>query len=378
VARFESYAAPPAKPQTPFEQLAAAAIEAQQLAASMTLRAEFTPGQKAHLIKLLDSPLRKISSTPSGDLQFDFRVLEPQAAHPFRPGWRVLGKALCWRISLAVQQRRYDDAVTDCINATRFGFDLMNGDVLDAFLGMAIVDDSRQALLPAIGELDSDQLARLSKGLRSALLRKPPGSTTLRNEGANMLASVEFIRQKFINGRLSDLRSYFGPEVAIAINYLSSIKLGSEKAKNYFEGLTKEVDGEINYLMKCSAMPARKRETQRKEHLADYRPWRRFSRHIVTTGNEFLKRRDRTLARSRLFAIEAALLSQVKAIRRAPDTLAGFGDIVQDPYTGDPFIYRASGPDYVIYSVGEDFKDDMGETDQDFLRPDLTIERSLR
>jgi hypothetical protein len=177
---------------------------------------------------------------------------------------------------------------------------------------------------------------------------------------------------------LSDLRSYFGPEVAIAINYLSSIKLGSEKAKNYFEGLTKEVDGEINYLMKCSAMPARKRETQRREHLADYRPWRRFSRHIVTTGNEFLKRRDRTLARSRLFAIEAALLSQVKAIRRAPDTLAGFGDIVQDPYTGDPFIYRASGPDYVIYSVGEDFKDDMGETDQDFLRPDLTIERSLR
>ncbi|MFN7172787.1 MAG: hypothetical protein ACK4P3_08415 [Fimbriimonadaceae bacterium] len=378
VAQFGSYSAPPAKPQTPFEVYAAAAVEAQQLAAPMALRAEFTPGQKAQIIRTLDSPLRKVSSTPSGDFHFDFQVLEPHSAHPFRPGWRLLGKGLSWRISLAVQQRRYDDAVADCINATRFGFDLMNGDVMDAFLGMAIVDDARQALLPAFGELDSEQLARLSKGLRSALLRKPAGSTTLRNEGANMLASVELIRQKFMNGRLGDLRSHFGPDVALAINYLSDVKLGSEKAKNYFEGFAKEIDADIEYLVQSSTMPARKRETQRREHLADYRPWRRFSRHLVTSGNQFLIQRDRTLARSRLFAIEAALLSQVKAIRRAPETLAGFGDIVQDPFTGDPFIYRASGPDYVIYSVGADFKDDMGETDQDFLRPDLTIERSLR
>ena len=82
------------------------------------------------------------------------------------------------------------------------------------------------------------------------------------------------------------------------------------------------------------------------------------------------------LARTRLLAIEAEVLHQIKAAGRAPASLAALPTaLTVDPFTGLPFVYRANGAVYSVYSVGDDQRDDGGETDEGFLRPDLTLEK---
>jgi hypothetical protein len=41
-------------------------------------------------------------------------------------------------------------------------------------------------------------------------------------------------------------------------------------------------------------------------------------------------------------------------------------------------VYRVDGRDFQVYSVGNDFKDDGGATNEFFDAPDLTLERSAR
>jgi hypothetical protein len=36
-----------------------------------------------------------------------------------------------------------------------------------------------------------------------------------------------------------------------------------------------------------------------------------------------------------------------------------------DPFSGKPFVYKNTGDDFILYSVGEDFKDDGGEVYRD-------------
>jgi len=41
------------------------------------------------------------------------------------------------------------------------------------------------------------------------------------------------------------------------------------------------------------------------------------------------------------------------------------GNIPIDPFSGKPFVYKNTGDDFILYSVGEDFKDDGGEVYRD-------------
>ncbi|HZH97573.1 MAG TPA: hypothetical protein VEX38_01265, partial [Fimbriimonadaceae bacterium] len=106
------------------------------------------------------------------------------------------------------------------------------------------------------------------------------------------------------------------------------------------------------------------------------RPWRRFSKHFFMTLRPLLVLNDATVARTRLLILEAAILKDVRLERRAPKDLSAFGpEIKTDPYSGQPFVYRADGADYRLHSVGENAIDDAGDTDESFSSPDLVLEK---
>ena len=73
---------------------------------------------------------------------------------------------------------------------------------------------------------------------------------------------------------------------------------------------------------------------------------------------------------------DPSMLAHVKSGRPAPPDLSGFKrETVTDPYTGREFMYKSSGSEFTLYSVGENLQDDGGDTNGSFSSPDLSIER---
>ncbi|MBI3721527.1 MAG: hypothetical protein HY248_03155, partial [Fimbriimonas ginsengisoli] len=141
------------------------------------------------------------------------------------------------------------------------------------------------------------------------------------------------------------------------------------------EGLAHEAETEASWLGTACLQPAIKREGG-SPPVGGRQPWRKFAKQLFGTGRPLLAVNDATLARSRLLILTCRALAQVKRTGAAPRDLSEIPTrLRQDPYTGRPFAYRADGPDFVLYSVGADFKDDGGETDESFTAPDLALER---
>jgi hypothetical protein len=69
------------------------------------------------------------------------------------------------------------------------------------------------------------------------------------------------------------------------------------------------------------------------------------------------------LARARLLGIAAAVRAYRLKHGRYPATLAeaGVADLNKDPFTGAEFIYKTSEQGFLVYSVGEDGRDDGGQ-----------------
>lgn len=77
-----------------------------------------------------------------------------------------------------------------------------------------------------------------------------------------------------------------------------------------------------------------------------------------------LLRADATgTARNRLLAISAAVRAYRLSHGRHPKTLAeaGVADLNKDPFTGGEFVYKTSEKGFLVYSVGEDGRDDGGK-----------------
>jgi hypothetical protein len=90
-------------------------------------------------------------------------------------------------------------------------------------------------------------------------------------------------------------------------------------------------------------------------------------------------------AERRLSAIELLLHAHIAEHGQPPKSLEELSaenlpGLPNDPFTDDPFVYRASGGTYQFYSVGPDGKDDGGEAiddsayyDKELPRGDLSL-----
>lgn len=361
-----------------FDDLALAAETAEkEVKPDYLNRVWFTPGMREAVIKQTGSSVGRVGAAVSKGVDFEFVSRGPFEPSPYARGWRLLGRSIVWRIDSKAAKEDYNGAARDAILATKFGFGLTGGDAMDASLGFATVDEARRSLAPHLGRMGAGQLNELASGLERALDARPPLTETFGHEKENMLRSVQYVQEAFVKGEFSDVRERLGADIRDAVQYLKDLREKSPtKQAAYFQGFAAEANERARWLQAVSELPLEERKRDPGPQMAEERPWRRFAKHFFGAGEPLLAMRDATVARTRMMILECRILAQVKAKKAAPADLSEFDkELKTDPFTGSQFIYRASGTEFTLYSVGEDLKDDGGETDESFTSKDLTIER---
>jgi hypothetical protein len=304
----------------------------------------------------------------------------PLETNPDHAGWRLIRYSIVWQIESTLQKGDFDTAVSLVSLATKIGFDLAGGGASDADLGLQFVDDARRALAPRIQDLSVAQLARLTANLKSALAAMPKFEAIAQNETQNYLQAVQMVQTFYREDQLPQLETKFGNQVRDAVSYLKQVKKDDRaKRPEYFNGFAKEADVFAAWYRAQAAVPAVKRKPDTDMQLGENRPWKRFSAIFFTTLRPIITRYDATLARTRLLILTGEIHRQIKVARVAPKSLGAFSlDLTIDPYSGEPFKYRATGMEFYLYSVGMNFQDDQGATDSIFAAPDLTLETARR
>lgn len=337
----------------------------------------FTPEPRQVVSKAISKALDDVVAGAKKHCQFEFVPTPPFDPPSHQKGWRLLGRGLVWKIEDACEAGDFDKAIIYLTVATKFGFDLCGGGATDASLGLAIADDARKAFVPYIGRLQNAQLAKLAAGLTYALKNKPSLEITIANEERNMMAAVQYVQESYRLNKTNELQKNLGIWVKPAVKYLEEMRpKDREKRPAYFEGLAKDAKDEIAYCTKQAKLfGSFRQEPDDKEQ----KPWWRFSYAFFRTIRPLIDMTDVTVARTRLLIIQATLQQRPRLGKAAPATLDGFKKLIStDPFTGKPFIYHADGSDFDVYSVGSNFTDDGGETDDAFLTPDLRTEIQLR
>jgi hypothetical protein len=360
-----------------FEQYVRAADQAESAGHKYLQMVSFYPGQRMGAMKASESAVGIVDSASSGKCDFDFLPTSPFQAPKNQQGWRLIGRDLVWKIQDNLKLAKYDEAVSATVTATKFGFDISGGGATDASLGFAIADEARKAMAPALNRLSPGQLAGLAAGIERALDAKPSLSQVVDHEHENMLECVQVVQDDYRDRRFDDLSVNLGPDSRGAVEYLKELShKDTTQRPAYFIGFAAEADTLANWMKSVAELPGVDRQTKPEPKFSSERPWKKLSKEFFSSLKPLLQMSDQTVARTRLLILESLILQQVKANGVAPSNLSAFADSLKtDPYSGKPFVYGADGTDYHVYSVGADFRDDGGETDETYTQPDLKLER---
>jgi len=360
-----------------FDAYALAAIEAELAAPTYLKATQFTDYQKGRILLHLAGPLRTVRQARSKPCDFRFVPRSPLERPLYQRGWRLIGLALAWRIAAKAEAEKYDEAVDDVLTATELGFGLTGGGTLDASLGLWIADQARAALGPRLKRLGASQLVTLRDGLGRALQSKPLLEVTFEHDRLQMLHNIDELQRAY---RSQDLKSILGlidVDASDAKRELEALDPNGENRVKFFQGMADEATDETEWLKSKVRIPASKRKMDEAPTYPKRRPWRPLARHFLRAGRPLFALNDATLARTRLMLLEAEIIRQTKMVGRAPRQLPqAQPGWIQDPFTGRPFAYSSAGREYLVYSVGENFTDEGGETDPTFTSPDLTLEHS--
>lgn len=366
--------APQSGSDNAFDAYALAANDVEGKAGELLDRVSFTPGQKEKVRELCADAMRDVSAASRKRCEFRFTARRPFEALPYQRGWRLIGRALRWQAEEDASKGDYDAAIESALVATRFGFDLTGGGGTDASLGLAIADEARIALVNHLDRMGAGQLGKLQGGLVEALERKPSIANVVENERMSARLAVQAIQDAYANQSLGDFEKQLGPGVKEAVQYLRDQDL--EKARVYFDGFAAEAETSTDTLIRLAKLPLAAREKEPKAKQAEERPWRRFARHFIATTRPLLNIDDRTTVRTRLLALETAMLKRRKLKQAFPRDLSKFpASLTLDAYSGDTLRFVSDGVDFRVYSVGTNLRDDGGDTDDAWLAPDLTLER---
>lgn len=353
---------------------AQAADDAESRGDKLKTHVSFVAADKDALYAATDEAIKLLQKAAGMKREFVFQAHKPFEAPPRQFGWRLIDRSLAWRISDACRANQFDAAIDLAILATRFGFDLTGGDAMDASLGLECVDDARRALLAAMEQFTPVQLQKLADGLQSVLHDKPDPVKTFANQRLDMLEAVDYIQDAYRKNDYDPLLKRLGSDVREAVKYLQDeIRPKDETMRpGYFDGFAKEAEAEAKWETQMISEPAVRRT--KAPELEANRPWKRWAKNFFETGRPLLKLEDACVARTRLLALIALIEARIKAQKQAPSSLADFPpDLILDPYTGGTFVYKTQGMVFKLYSVGDNFRDDGGQS-PDFSHPDLKLE----
>lgn len=367
--------APSASSGNAFDTYVIAGQQVESTAAKYLDRVSFYPGQQAAATNLIAGQFKDVVNATSKPCDFKFAASKPFEKPRDHQGWRLIGRVFAWKAADASKAGNYDEAIHIAVIGTRFGFDLTGGGAMDASLGLAIVDDIRHQLIPYLDKMSPEQLLKLSDGMREALSRQAPVATTMKNESGNILLGVQQVQDDFSANKLDDLQEELGTTVKESVEYLKGLQDKKlDERQNYFNGFAEEAEANVTAFTAAAALPTMKRSRPLEVKLKQERPWRRFAPHFFGTLQPLLDIHDATTARTRLLVVTSSLMSQ-KEKKQLPSLSSFPAELATDPYSGKPFIFRTDGPEFVIYSIGPNGKDDGGDTDSTFTNPDLTLEQ---
>jgi hypothetical protein len=338
-------------------------------------RVSFTSGILDQLERRLSSEIDAVLLATKHPCQFAFTPKIPFSPDLNQQGWRLIGYGIARRVTRLLDERKFDAAIDCAVKGTRFGYALTGGCAADASLGFWVVDQVRSPLLERMGEFSAQQLGLLAAGLQQALDAKPDLSVTIRHERLRFLAGVQYVQDHYQRREFDKLDKELRSGAREGVRYLRTMAQEDDaKREGYFRGFAKEAEEEIATMLSVYKLPAAQRPKWKAPDDDVYRPWKRFAMHYFGTGRVLVQMHDRALALSRLMILEAGLLAAFKTTREVSKDLGGFPkDTSTDPYTGRPFVFRASASDYRLYSVGPDLTDDGGDSDVSGLQRDLWL-----
>lgn len=365
-----------------FDGYALAALRVEGLAKqqkdgeSTLTRVTFFKRQREKALALAQPGLQLLRQSASKRCDYKFIPRKPFEPLPYVKGWRLLGLALQWRIKAACENGDYDSAITDAVLATKFGFDMTGGEPASASQGYWVMGLARKAIAPYLSKMGAAQLRNLSAGAKQALMGRPDLKITLQHDHENMLATIQYVQDCYQKGDYTQLLSEWRSDAKDVVSTLKNVKPNDPKRTAYFQRLITEADHQTARLTGLVGQPQSKRPLRTAKLRRQPKGWR-FNRHFLAAGENLLDMDDEAVARTRLLILEAELQRACKLTRVAPHDLTQFTKALTiDPYTGQSFVYRSVGQEYEIYSTGEDFIDNNGDTDETFTGPDLRLERS--
>ena len=328
---------------------------------------------RAKLLRELGPLLEQLARSTTKQCMFAFEPVAPIERGKNHAGWLLLSKALVWKIDESALSSDWDEAVRWTIVATTFGFDLSGGDFLDASLGYGIVDSARSVLAQYLPVMPADALDALSRGLVSAVKRRPDDQQTVNNESQSMLAAVKALQDAHMNGKIDDFAESLSGKSKSAV--IGLIDLEDKERSKLFKALLDERESVLEQLLVSIEVPGAQRNPV--QYSLEGRA-RIIADQFFTTGAPWFAMRDLTLTRTHLFAVSAGLYSNIAKTNEAPRTLDSFDPVViSDPYTGRTLNYEYQGRGFKLFSAGANGVHDQGETDAERLEPDLFLKDAV-
>lgn len=336
----------------------------------------FTEPQKEAAIAAAREPLSLISEELTAKKQ-----LVP--ADSSAPEFRLLSRVLRWQIDRAATVGQLDEAVRLGVLGIEFGFSLIRGTPRMHSLGYQIAAESRAGVAPLLPQLNPGQLRKLSNAGKAALAVEWSEESLLAEMERNTRQAEELVLRNDEAG----LKQLLGPDAKDFLSALRGIGGGAKQAA-LFGRLREQARWEIWRLRTALDMPAQargpfwnpKERTPEQRKLWPPSPvegkFYRFARHLTGFAKSLADLRDEAVARTRLLVLDAEIQRRKRLGIGLPADLDGFTPPLNlDPYSGQPFVLNSDGTDYQLFSVGTDFVDNGGETNETFAAPDLTVER---
>lgn len=355
-----------------YDAYAVAADEAEIKGAAFLDRVSFYPGQKHDAALAIDDSVNRVIEGTKKPCQFEFVAHKPFEPVKYQRGWRLIGHAIQWKVEDGCQSADYDKAIEAAVEGTKFGFDLSGGGATDASLGLSIADEIRKTIAPYLVKMSAVQLDKLGKGIKEDLDAKPPIVNAVKNDQENVLQAIQFLQDALKGGTLKTVQENLGPDVNEAIRYLEDLQGNAKKRSAYFEGLAKAADFEFAQVSQDCDLPANERHKPNPKQDA---PWRKLAKHLCGASRPLLDINDATVARTRMLVLFAEIERLGLRNKAFPQNLDAFTkSLTVDPYSGSQFLYHVDQAEFSLYSVGANGRDDGGDTDATFTRPDLRLE----
>ncbi len=354
-----------------FDRYTSLATRAQRTS-TLSLDARSTQGNRKRDLREMRPILDDLSSGTLRQCSFKYVAMAPFERAPYREGWLKIGRSMVWQIEELVGQGKVLEASRWVVVATVFGLDLSGGTMSDASLGYQIANDARGALAGEMYRLSVGELTELGNGIQRALDRMPDDEMTISHEGVQILAAIKLIQDAHKDGTLVDLAHQFYGNSRSAIKTIANFDM--DQRQEFFRSLIVEQKHVVGQLVEMCKSAGSHRGALEAGLSGEEKV---IAENFFYNGNAWMAKRDSTVARTRMFALTARILAQAKASGKAPDTLDGFQKpLAVDPYTALTLGYIALGKDFVLYSYGEDGKDDRGDTDSKRTWPDLRLEEA--